>query len=87
MIAVMFEFWVEGANKDRYFALAEEMRAFLADRSPNAYERLVDRLLASPHYGERWARHWLDIVRFGESQGFDSGADGPSANLRLFADC
>ena len=45
----------------------EEIDAFLADRSPDAYETLVDRLLASPHFGERWGRHWLDIVRFGES--------------------
>ena len=49
----------------------DETRTFIADRSPNAYEKLVDRMLASPHYGERWARHWLDIVRFGESQGFE----------------
>ena len=49
----------------------EEVRAFVNDRSEDAYEKLVDRLLASPHYGERWARHWLDIVRFGESQGFE----------------
>jgi hypothetical protein len=48
-----------------------EVDAFLADRSPEAYERLVDRYLDSPHYGERWARHWLDLVRFGESQGFE----------------
>ncbi len=43
----------------------------MADDSPTAYEALVDRLLESPHYGERWARHWLDIVRFGESNGFE----------------
>jgi hypothetical protein len=49
----------------------EEVAAFLADERPDAYEHLVDRLLESPHYGERWARHWLDIVRFGESQGFE----------------
>ena len=48
-----------------------EIDAFLADESPNAYEKLVDRLLASPHYGERWGRHWLDVVRYGESQGFE----------------
>ncbi len=47
----------------------EEVRQFLADESPTAYEALVDRLLQSPHYGERWARHWLDVVRFGESNG------------------
>src|SRR5262249_45100766 len=49
----------------------EEVAQFEADRAPDAYERLVDRLLASPHYGERWARHWLDVIRFGESQGFE----------------
>ena len=42
----------------------EEVRAFERDKSPDAYERLVDTLLASPRYGERWARHWLDVVRF-----------------------
>lgn len=45
--------------------------AFLADESPKAYETLVDRLLASSHYGERWGRHWLDIARYTESQGFE----------------
>jgi hypothetical protein len=49
----------------------EEVSAFLADVRPDAYERLVDRLLASPAYGERWGRHWLDVVRFGESDGFE----------------
>ncbi len=49
----------------------EEVEQFVNDSNPRAYEALVDRLLASPHYGERWARHWLDIVRFGESQGFE----------------
>ena len=39
--------------------------------SPTAYERLIDRLLASPHYGERWGRHWLDVIRFGESRGYE----------------
>ncbi|MCA8989285.1 MAG: DUF1553 domain-containing protein, partial [Planctomycetaceae bacterium] len=51
--------------------LPEEVRAFEADQSANAYENLVDRMLASPHYGERWARHWLDLARFGESHGFE----------------
>jgi mono/diheme cytochrome c family protein/cytochrome c553 len=46
----------------------EEVEAFVADEAPDAYERLVDRLLASPHYGERWGRHWLDIARYGEDQ-------------------
>lgn len=48
-----------------------EIDAFVASKSPRAYEELVERLLASPHYGERWARHWLDIVRYTESQGFE----------------
>jgi hypothetical protein len=48
-----------------------EIEAFLNDSHPKAYERLVDRLLASPHYGEHWARHWLDAVRFAESEGFE----------------
>jgi hypothetical protein len=48
-----------------------EVDAFLKDPSPDAYERVVERLLASPHYGERWGRHWLDVSRFGESQGFE----------------
>jgi mono/diheme cytochrome c family protein len=46
----------------------EEADSFLADQSPDAYERVVDRLLASPRYGERWARHWLDVARYGEDQ-------------------
>jgi len=48
-----------------------EVAAFAADGSPDAYERLVERYLASPHYGERWARHWLDVIRFAESHGFE----------------
>ena len=48
----------------------EEVEAFIADKSADAYEKVVDRLLASPHYGERWARHWLDAARYAESDGF-----------------
>ncbi len=48
----------------------EEVRAFLADSQPDAYERLVDRLLASPMYGERWGRHWLDQARYADSDGY-----------------
>ena len=48
-----------------------EIDAFLRDTSADAWEKVVDRLLASPHYGERWGRHWLDVARFGESQGFE----------------
>jgi hypothetical protein len=47
-----------------------ELDAFLADRSPDAYERVVDRLLAAPRFGERWAQHWLDVVRYAETEGF-----------------
>ncbi|MGP0070067.1 MAG: PSD1 and planctomycete cytochrome C domain-containing protein [Isosphaeraceae bacterium] len=53
--------------------------AFLADEAPDAYERLVDRLLASPRYGQRWARHWLDLVRYAESDGYRSDAYRPAA--------
>src|SRR5436190_1556662 len=48
-----------------------ELDDFLADSSTNAFEKVVNRLLASPHYGERWARHWLDLARFAESDGFE----------------
>jgi hypothetical protein len=48
-----------------------EVKAFVADKSPDAFARLVDRLLASPHYGERWGRHWLDVARYGDSNGGD----------------
>src|SRR5262247_175475 len=57
----------------------EEVEAFVKDQSPDAWERLVDRLLASPHYGERWARHWLDLVRFADSGGFEFDVDRPDA--------
>jgi hypothetical protein len=48
--------------------IPNEVAGFLADDSPDAFARVVDRLLASPHYGERWARHWLDVARYGEDQ-------------------
>ncbi len=57
----------------------EEVEAFLADSSPDAYERLVDRLLASPHHGERWARHWLDVARYGDTHGYDKDKPRPNA--------
>ncbi|MGZ0172588.1 MAG: PSD1 and planctomycete cytochrome C domain-containing protein [Planctomycetales bacterium] len=50
---------------------SEEIDAFLADESPDAFARVVDRLLASPEYGERWGRHWLDVARYADSNGFD----------------
>src|SRR2546421_1159033 len=49
----------------------EEIDAFAGDKSPQAYEKLVERLLASPQYGERWGRHWLDVACYTESQGFE----------------
>ncbi len=57
----------------------EEIAAFAGDSSPDAYERVVDRLLASPHYGERWAQHWLDVVRFAETEGFEYDRHVPDA--------
>jgi hypothetical protein len=54
---------------------ADEVEAFVADRSPDAFARVVDRLLASPHYGERWGRHWLDLVRYTETLGFEFDFD------------
>lgn len=62
----------------------EEIAAFVADDSNDAYEKLVDRLLASPRYGERWARHWLDVVRFGESDGYETNK--PRANAWPYRD-
>jgi mono/diheme cytochrome c family protein len=53
----------------------DEVDAFVADPDPSAYLRLVDRLLASPHYGERWARHWMDVARFAESHGYEQDYD------------
>ena len=50
---------------------AQELRTFLGDPSPAAFERFIDSLLASPHFGERWARHWMDVVRFAETYGYE----------------
>lgn len=57
----------------------EELAAFLADTRPTAKEAVVDRLLASPHFGEKWARHWLDLARFAESHGYEQDYDRPNA--------
>ncbi len=62
----------------------EEVRNFVDDKSPLAYEKLVDRLLASPRYGERWGRHWLDTVHYGESHGYDK--DKPRLNAWPYRD-
>jgi hypothetical protein len=57
----------------------DELDDFLNDTRPDAYERVVERLLASPHYGERWAQHWLDVVRYAESNGYEVDAERPHA--------
>jgi len=54
-----------------------ELEDFLADDSPDAWDKVVERLLAAPQYGERWARHWLDVVRFAETNGFERDSDKP----------
>jgi hypothetical protein len=55
----------------------EEVDAFLKDAAPDAWARAVDRLLASPHYGERWGRHWLDVARYADSGGYQNDTDRP----------
>jgi len=62
----------------------EEVAAFEADRAPDAYEKLVDRLLASPHYGEKWARHWLDLVRYAETNSYER--DNPKPYIYKYRD-
>ena len=57
----------------------EEVQAFVNDRSPDAWAKVVDRLLASPHYGERWGRHWLDLARYADSHGYEQDYDRPNA--------
>ncbi|AMV28311.1 Planctomycete cytochrome C [Gemmata sp. SH-PL17] len=57
----------------------EEVEAFVGDKNPKAFEALVDKLLAAPQYGERWARHWLDVVHFGETHGYDKDQPRPNA--------
>ena len=59
----------------------EEVEQFLSDIDPKAYEKLVDRLLASRHFGERWARHWLDLARYADSDGYEKDAVRPYAYL------
>jgi hypothetical protein len=57
----------------------EEVSAFVSDASPDAYEKLVDRLLASPAYGERWGRHWLDVAHYADTHGFERDQRRPNA--------
>src|SRR5436190_8728440 len=59
----------------------EEVNAFVKDKRPDAYEQLVDRLLASPHFGERWGRHWLDLARYADSAGYQIDRVRPGAYL------
>jgi mono/diheme cytochrome c family protein len=61
-----------------------QVDAFVKDESPKAFEKLVDELLASPHYGEKWGRHWLDVVRFAETNGYER--DGPKPNAWKYRD-
>ena len=63
----------------------DEVQQFLDDQSPDAYERLIDRLLESPHYGERWARHWLDVAGYADSDGYVD-ADTPRAYAYKYRD-
>ncbi len=62
----------------------QEVAAFIRDKSPGAYERLVDRLMASPHYGEKWARMWLDLARYADSTGY--GSDQLRLNMWPYRD-
>ena len=62
----------------------DDVKAFVNDRSSKAYERLVDRLLASPHYGERWGRRWLDLARYADSDGYNT--DGTRPNMWRYRD-
>ncbi|MEP6755398.1 MAG: PSD1 and planctomycete cytochrome C domain-containing protein [Chthonomonadales bacterium] len=57
----------------------DQVKAFVADTSPNAYEKVVDRLLASPQYGEKWGRHWLDLVHFAETNSYERDGNKPNA--------
>ncbi|MGL4552376.1 MAG: DUF1549 domain-containing protein, partial [Gemmataceae bacterium] len=57
----------------------DDVEAFVTDKRPDAYERFVDRLLASPHHGERWAQHWLDVARYAESNGYEFDGERPQA--------
>jgi len=63
----------------------DEVATFLSDESPDAYERLIDRLLESPHYGERWGRHWLDVAGYADSEGY-TDVDTPRPNAFRYRD-
>ena len=57
----------------------EDVQAFVADRDPQTVQKLVERMLSSPHYGERWSRYWLDLVRFAETNGYETNRERPNA--------
>src|SRR5260370_20367956 len=63
-----------------------EIHAYLADKSPDAYEKLIDHLLASPHYGERWGRYWLDAAGYADSEGGKLSADHPRPHAWRYRD-
>lgn len=84
--------WQPAAEADKYTLIRratfdltglpptpEEVNAFVNDHAPGSYERLIDRLLASPHYGQRWGRHWLDLVRYADTNGADENHTMPNA--------
>ncbi len=75
------EIWLRRVNFDLIGLppTPQEVEAFLKDDSPDAFERVVDRLLASPRYGERWGRHWLDLVRYSDTNGLDNDFEKPGA--------
>ena len=62
----------------------EQVQAFVNDDSENAFEKIIDQLLSSPHYGEKWGRHWLDLVRYAETNGYER--DGPKLEMWRYRD-
>ena len=62
----------------------EQVAAFVTNDDPQAYEQLLDELMANPHYGERWARHWMDVARFAESHGYEQDYDRDSNVIEVF---
>src|SRR5207253_7499858 len=62
----------------------KDIEAFSNDNAPDAYEKLVDKLLASPHHGEKWARHWLDLVRYAETNSYER--DNPKPHIWRYRD-
>ncbi|MGH9658213.1 MAG: DUF1549 domain-containing protein, partial [Bryobacteraceae bacterium] len=73
--------WIRRAYLDLtgLLPLWTDVEAFTRDSAPDAFEKVIDRLLASPHYGERWGRHWLDVARYADSGGYEQDFDYPNA--------